>query len=388
MNDLHDKFQERFGGAARLFRAAGRVNLIGEHTDYNDGYVMPVAIDFACWVAIGPREDRKLSIFSENMNESAEADLANPDLRPLGNWSDYPIGVAVMLERADYSLRGANLYIRSDVPLGAGLSSSAAIEVSVGYALLRASGQEIDPVHLAQLCQRAENEFVGARCGIMDQFTACHGRAGRALMLDCRSLEYRALQLPDTIDLVVCNTMVKHQLAAGEYNVRRAECEQAVQRLSSVLPHVRALRDVTSRKLEEHRDCLTDTLYRRARHIVTENERVASAAAALERGDLDALRDLMGASHRSLRDDYQVSCSELDAMVEIANRQRGVYGTRMTGGGFGGCTINLVDKAHSAEFRRTVAEEYHSATGFEPDIYVCQASPGVQEVRLASQDAR
>ncbi len=390
MNDLHDKFEDRFGGAARLFRAPGRVNLIGEHTDYNDGFVMPAAIDFSCWVAIGPREDRKLSIFSENMNESAEVDLAgtDPELRPSGNWSDYPIGVAVMLARAGYSLGGANLYIRSDVPLGAGLSSSAAIEVSVGYALLQRSGHEVDPVELARLCQRAENEFVGARCGIMDQFTACHGRAGQAIMLDCRSLEYRALQLPETIDMVVCNTMVKHQLAAGEYNERRAECEQAVQRLSSVKPDVRALRDVTSQELEDHRDCLTGTLYRRTRHIVTENERVVSAATALERGDVDALRELMAASHRSLRDDYQVSCSELDVMVEIANRQRGVYGARMTGGGFGGCTINLVDKAHSAEFRRMVIEEYDSAIGYEPDIYVCQTSHGMQEVRLAGQDAR
>ena len=379
-NDLHDKFRDHFGGAARFFRAPGRVNLIGEHTDYNDGFVMPAAIDYSCWVGIGPRADTKLSIFSENMKESAEADLADADLRPSGGWSDYPIGVAVMLRRAGYSLRGANLYIRSDVPLGAGLSSSAAIEVSVGYALAQVSGHEIGPVQLALLCQRAENEFVGARCGIMDQFTACHGREGQAILLDCRSLEYRALHLPANVDLIVCNTMVKHQLAAGEYNTRRAECEEAVKRLSSVLPDVRALRDVNTKQLEENRNCLTPTLYQRARHIVTENERVKSAAAVLERGDIKVFSELMSASHRSLRDDYQVSCAELDVMVEIAGRQRGVYGARMTGGGFGGCTINLVDKEHSAAFRRAVAEAYHSATGYRPDVYVCQASPGVEEV--------
>ena len=388
MNDLHDKFRECFGSANRVFRAPGRVNLIGEHTDYNEGFVMPAAIDFSCWVAIGPRADARLHIFSENIAEHAEADLANPDLRPSGGWSDYPIGVAVMLERAGHSLRGANLYIRSDVPLGAGLSSSAAIEVSVGYALAQTSGHQLDPVELALICQRAENEFVGARCGIMDQFTACYGRAGQALLLDCRTLDCRALRLPANVDLVVCNTMVKHQLAAGEYNTRRAECEEAVRRLAVVLPHVRALRDVNLAELEANRACLTPTLYLRARHIVSENERVKSAAAALDRGDIAALQELMSASHRSLRDDYQVSCAELDVMVEIAARQPGVYGARMTGGGFGGCTINLVDKEHSAEFRRTVAEAYHSATGYQPDVYVCQASQGVQEIRSGGVGAQ
>jgi galactokinase len=345
---------------------------------------MPAAIDFSCGVAIAPRADRALSIFSENMLETCHCDLSAGDPHPSQNWSDYPIGVAVMLERAGYSLRGANVYIRSEVPLGAGLSSSAAIEVSVGFALLQISGHGVDPVRLALICQRAENEFVGARCGIMDQFTACYGRAGQALMLDCRTLDCRALPLPANVDLVVCNTMVRHQLAAGEYNTRRAECEEAVKRLAAVLPGVRALRDVTSADLEKHRLCLTPTLHRRARHIVTENERVQSAATAWEGGNLAAIRELMAASHCSLRDDYQVSCAELDTMVEIAGRQPGVYGARMTGGGFGGCTINLVDKENSAAFRRIVAEDYHSATGLQPDVYICRASAGVEEVLSGS----
>ncbi len=243
-------------------------------------------------------------------------------------------------------------------------------------------------MELALICQRAENDFVGARCGIMDQFAACYGRAGQALMLDCRTLDCSVLRLPVNVDLVVCNTMVKHQLAAGEYNTRRAECEEAVQRLAGLLPHVRALRDVNSEELEANRSRLTPTLYRRARHIVTENERVKSAATALERGDIAALRELMSASHRSLRDDYQVSCAELDVMVEIAARQPGVYGARMTGGGFGGCTINLVENEHSVEFRRTVAEAYHSATGYRPDVYVCHPSQGVQEVQSGGSDAK
>ncbi len=314
---LYNKFRERFGGAARLFRAPGRVNLIGEHTDYNEGYVMPAAIDFSCWVALGPREDRKLSIYSENVNDSAEADLANPDLRPSGNWSDYPVGVAALLTQGGYALRGAILYIRSDVPLEAGLSSSAALEVSVGYALLRASGYDVQRLQLALLCQRAENEFVGARCGIMDQFTACHGQTGKALMLDCCSLEYRPLTVPENIALVICNTKVKHELASSEYNLRRSECEEALRRLAEVLPHVRALRDLNSRELEQHRDRLTPILYKRARHVVTEDERVTSAAAAVEHGDIGVFGELMRASHRSLRDDYQVSCTELDVIAML-----------------------------------------------------------------------
>ena len=194
-DDLQARFSERFGGTSALYRAPGRVNLIGEHTDYNEGYVMPVAIGLSCWVAIGRLNDHKLAVYSENLNESVELSLANSDLHPSRNWSDYPLGVAKILQRAGYSLRGANLYIRSAVPLGAGRSSSGALEVSVGYALLRASGHDIQPVQLALLCQRAENELVGARCGIMDQFTACHGQTGNALMLDCRSLEYRWREL-------------------------------------------------------------------------------------------------------------------------------------------------------------------------------------------------
>ncbi len=376
-DNLQAEFSKRFGGASRLYRAPGRVNLIGEHTDYNEGFVMPVAIGLSCWVAIGPRDDRKLAIYSENLDESAEFNLATPDLYPSHNWSDYPLGVATILQQEGYLLRGANLYIRSEVPLGAGLSSSAALEVSVGYALLQRSGYDIRPLQLALLCQRAENEFVGARCGIMDQFAACHGETGKALLLDCRSLEYCPRTLPGNADLLICDTKVKHGLASSEYNLRRTECEQAVRILAEMMPHVRALRDLNSRELENHRSWLTPTLYQRARHVVTENERATLASTALEQGDISRLGALMRASHRSLRDDYQVSCAELEAMVEITDRQPGVHGSRLTGGGFGGCTISLVDLEHSAEFRQRVAEAYHSATGLWTDIYLCQASQGV-----------
>jgi len=372
----------------RLFRAPGRVNLIGEHTDYNQGFVMPAAIDFSCWVGLTPREERKLRVRSENTSQSAEAELGGAEPKPCGEWSDYPIGVAVMLERSGFALPGADLLIQSEVPLGAGLSSSAAIEVSVGYALTRLAGREIGLKELALICQRAENEFVGARCGIMDQFTACFGRAGQAILLDCRSLEYRALPLPPSIDLVVCNTMVKHRLASGEYNLRRAECEQAVRILSTVVPRVASLRDVTVEVLKTHQNLLGGTVYRRARHVVTENERVLAAADALERADIAPLRALMAESHRSLREDYEVSCRELDTMVEIAGALSGVYGARMTGGGFGGCTINLVDRAHTAAFRRAVIERYEAATGLRPEVYVCQPSDGVGElIRGGGSDA-
>jgi galactokinase len=358
------------------------VNLIGEHTDYNEGFVLPAAIGFSCWAAIAPREDRKLVLHSENFDETKEASLdgLNGATR---NWADYPLGVAWGLQQAGYRLRGANLYIASDVPLGAGLSSSAAVEVATGYALLSNSEQAIDRTRLAKICQRAENEFVGARVGIMDQFVSCQGQAGHALLLDCRSLEYRALRLPARMHLVICNTMVKHKLQGSEYNDRRSECEEAVRRLAKILPSIRSLRDVTLQQLTQHRAQLSETLYKRCRHVITENERVRKAADALESGETGVLNELMAESHHSLRDDYQVSSRELDIMVEIARRQAGVYGARMTGGGFGGCTINLVDASHSSEFRKKVSAEYHAATGLQPDVYICEASQGAESVAIA-----
>ena len=385
---LLDKFKARFGASAVVYRAPGRVNLIGEHTDYNEGFVLPAAIGFSCWVAIASRRDRKLVIYSEIFGESIEADLDRLNEAGKGKWSDYPLGVAFELAEAGNPLTGANLYIAGDVPLGSGLSSSAALEVSTGYALLSEGHHPVDLKQLAVLCQRAENEFVGARSGIMDQFVSCFGRAGHAILLDCRSLEFRALPLPPKVHLAICNTMVKHELAASEYNTRRAECEAAVRRLAGALPGIRSLRDVTLQQLEPQRVRLTETLYRRCRHVITENERVCKAASAFEDGDVASLGPLMAESHRSLRDDYEVSCRELDTMVEIAAKQPGVYGARMTGGGFGGCTINLVDAAKSGEFQRRVAAEYAAATGIRPEIYICEASQGAEKVEVAKQQDR
>jgi len=358
------------------------VNLIGEHTDYNDGFVLPAAIDFYCWAVIGPRADRKLVIHSENYNESVEAGIEL--LSPPGkkHWANYALGAAWALRQAGKKLNGANVYISSDVPLGAGLSSSAALEVAVGFALVSENGEAVNRAELAQLCQKAENEFVGARVGIMDQYVSCNGRPSHALLLDCRSLEHKLVKLLSQIRLVICNTMVKHELASGEYNARRAECEEGVRILKKTYPEVQALRDVTISDLEKQRELMTGVVYSSCRHVVTDNARVVNAVRAFEKQDTKALGLLLQESHRSLRDDYEVSCKELDLMVEIAAAQPGLIGARMTGGGFGGCTINLVRAGGVDEFRRKVAAEYLNKTGLTPEIYVTPASSGAQQVSV------
>jgi galactokinase len=379
-NELLSRLDTRQRAESRVFRAPGRVNLIGEHTDYNDGFVMPVAIGFSTWVVVAPRADRTLSVFSENFHEEVSFDLDDPPAQPRRHWSDYVRGVAWVLEQSGYQLRGAHLEIRGDLPIGTGLSSSASIEVATAYALLSHSGFEVQRVELARLCQRAENDFVGMRCGIMDQFVSCQGEKGKALLLDCRSLEYRLLPLPESVRLVICNTMVKHELAAGEYNKRRAECEEGVRHLAQRVNGVSALRDVTLSQLESAGQDLPEVIYRRCRHVISENARVVQAAAALERGDLDEFGRLMGESHRSLRDDYEVSCHELDLMVSFANSLPGTFGARMTGGGFGGCTVNLVSEEIVEEFKTQIANNYKEYTGIPPEIYVCRSADGAREI--------
>ena len=365
----------------RTFRAPGRVNLIGEHTDYNDGFVMPAALNLSVFATVWPRDDRKLQIRSENFDDEIEFDLDQPNPAPGKHWSDYAVGVAVTLERAGHRLRGARLLLRGEVPVGSGLSSSAAVEVSTACALLANSDLQIDRRELALLCQRAENEFVGAYVGIMDQFVSLFGEVQKALLLDCRSLDYKLLPLPDTVNLVICNTMVKHALASSAYNERRAQCEAGVRHLAQFLPNVKALRDVTLAQLEQYGRDLPEVVYRRCRHVISENARVLSAAEALERTDLRRFGELMAESHRSLRDDYEVSSKELDLMVELANKVEGVYGARMTGGGFGGSTINLVQVVQVDEFKNYVARQYEAVMKLKPEIYVCEASNGAEEIR-------
>jgi galactokinase len=363
------RHRELFGGEARLYRAPGRVNLIGEHTDYNDGFVMPAAIGFQCWAAVSRRADRKLRVHSINVGATVEFDLADPNQRPARDWTDYVRGVALQLERAGQRVPGADLVVASDVPLGAGLSSSAALEVATAYALLGVAGATMSRTDIALLCQRAENEFVGARCGIMDQFIACHAEEGSLVRIDCRTLKGWLVVLDPGAKLVIANTMVKHQIAGGEYNQRRAQCEEGVRRLREFLPDIAALRDVSLEQLAKHRSALSDVVYARCRHVVTENQRVEQAVEMLSRGDLEHTGKLMLQSHASLRDDYAVSCPELDIMVEAAMKHGGAFGSRMTGGGFGGCTVSLVRTAAVGEFMENLAREYEARTGLHPEIY-------------------
>jgi galactokinase len=376
---LAARFQHAYGTSPRIYRAPGRVNLIGEHTDYNDGFVLPVAIDASCWVAAAPHPGRTLAIESVNVAERAEWNLAhmNPSAP---RWSRYVGGVAAILQRRGVDVPAATLLIRSDVPIGAGLSSSAALEVGVATALTDLAGVTMAPLALARLCQEAEIEFAGARCGIMDQFVAVHAHAGHALRLDCRSLQHRLVPLPSDVRLVACDTTVRHAHAGGEYNNRRAACEDAVARIAAHKPRVRSLRDVDLQMLETFREELGDVLYRRCRHVVTENERVVDAVRALEANDLGALGRLMADSHRSLRDDYEVSCAELDAMVESADGAPGCLGARMTGGGFGGCTVNVVRTSEVDAFRAHVTGEYARRTGRAAEVYVTDAGSGAGRV--------
>ena len=379
---LRARFRTRCGADPRIFRAPGRVNLIGEHTDYNDGYVMPAAIDFYVWIACSLRNDRKVTVHSENFAECVEIDLDDPSPKAKHLWSDYIHGVAIMLEKAGHRLSGATLMAQGNVPVGAGLSSSAAVGVAAGMALLEIAGIAADRVQLAEICRRAENEFVGAHVGIMDPFISCCGRTGQALLLDCRTLEFQQLSLPSHVSLVICNTMVKHAHAGGEYNTRRRECEEAVRLLASSLPSMVALRDVGLNELEDRASLLPQTIYKRCLHVVSENARVLDAAAALVKADLDRLGKCMAESHVSLRDNYQVSCEELDLMVRLANEVEGVHGARMTGGGFGGCTINLVDDSAVDPFIRHVGSGYATATGLTPQIFVTPAAQGAGEVTI------
>jgi galactokinase len=365
----------------RIFRAPGRINLIGEHTDYNDGFVLPATINFSTWVTLTPLEERRLEIFSENFNEQVELDLTEVNPLPRGQWSDYVIGVAVMLQRAGYSLSGAKLRIRGEVPVGSGLSSSAALEVATACALVANSNLDIERTELAKLCRQAENEYVGARVGIMDQFVSLQGRSQSALLLDCRSLEFKIVPLSAEAEVVVCDTMVRHDLASSGYNQRRAECEAGVKHLADSLPNITALRDVTLEQLEKYGEDLTELIFRRCRHVISENARVLQAGEKLEDGKLSEFGHLMNESHRSLRDDYEVSCPELDLMVELAGQVDGVYGARMTGGGFGGCTVNLVSKDHVEEFKRKVATGYEEVTRLKPEIFVCEPADAAGEMK-------
>lgn len=381
LSQLQSRFQELFGGAAIIARAPGRVNLIGEHTDYNDGFVMPVAIGYYTWVAAAPRSDYMLLVHSEHFNETAELELKNLAGPPTKHWSDYVRGVAAELGAAEVNVAAANLLIDSNVPLGAGLSSSAALELSLAIAIARVSRHDLPKMDMVRLAQRAEHNYVGTRCGIMDQFVSAFGQEEGALLLDCRSLRYRLVPIPDDVRIVICNSMVRHELASGEYNRRRADCEAGVQELRKFYPNISALRDVTLTQLLEHESSLSLRVLKRCRHVISENARVQAAAAAMERKDCDEFGRLMYSSHQSLKSDYEVSCPELDLLVEIASGCKGVFGARMTGGGFGGCTVNLVRVEAVEEFQQEVSRRYKLATDIAPDIMVTAPAAGASLIQ-------
>jgi galactokinase len=374
-------FAERFGGAPALVaRAPGRVNLIGEHTDYNDGFVLPMAIDRAVWIALQPRSDSTVLVLSLDFNEEHGFDLAN--LAPSGSqWLDYVQAVAWVLQQGGRALSGWEGVAAGDVPIGAGLSSSAALELAVARAFTALGGMPWEAREMALAAQRAENEWIGVQCGIMDQMISASGEEGHALLIDCRSLETRAVPVPAETAVVILDTSTRRGLVDSAYNERRAHCERAAKALG-----VRALRDVDLATFESRAEELEPVMRRRARHVITENERTLKAAAALERGDADEMGRLMNESHASLRDDFEVSRWELDVMVEQAQAHPACHGARMTGAGFGGCAVALVRRADAGGFARTVAAAYTRGTSLTPRIYVCSATAGAS-VETASGEA-
>jgi galactokinase len=375
-------FRERFAHTQqpRVFRAPGRLNLIGEHTDYNLGFVLPVALDLATYIATAPSDDGKLRLYSEDRRELREFDVSCLGAAvPTREWTDYPVGVAAELLRAGMPVEGANLLIRSTVPDGSGLSSSAALEVASALALL--AGRDFDPLELARLCQRAERNFVGMPCGIMDQYISVFGRAHSAVEIDCRSLGHRLVELPEGITFIAVNTMVKHALSGSAYRDRVRECAAAVDGIQAVYPDVLSLRDVEPEQFEGVASRLPDVVARRARHVVTEDARVNCFVESSTRADLASMGKLMVESHRSLQHDYEVSCAELDFLVDTALAIDGVYGSRMTGGGFGGCSVTMLRTESAPPFRAKIADAYEQQFGMTPRIYSCEPSEGAGEVK-------
>jgi galactokinase len=379
---MTEDFRKLYGSAegVRVFRAPGRVNLIGEHTDYNLGFVLPVALDLATDIATAPSADGKLRIYSEFRKEMREWNAADLGaLTPARHWTDYPIGVAQELLCAGFAIQPANLLIRSSVPEGSGLSSSAALEVSTALAFL--AGRALDPLSLARLCQRAERNFVGMPCGIMDQYISVFGREHSAVEIDCRSLGHRFVELPADITFVAVNTMVKHALAGSAYKDRVAECAAAVAGIKQKFPGVESLRDVSPEQLESVAPSLPAVVARRARHVVTEDARVGRFVEASAQGDLALMGQLLVESHRSLQHDYEVSCVELDFLVDTALAIDGVLGSRMTGGGFGGCTVTMLRPDAAARFGEKMARAYQQQFHATPQVYACRPSAGAGEVK-------
>ncbi len=374
---VRDGFRQRFGGGPSFIaRAPGRVNLIGDHTDYNDGFVLPMAIDRAVWLALRIRDDRRVVVHSLDFSEDASFALDQGTARQ-GGWVEYLRGVAWALDEAGRPTSGWGGGAAADVPLGAGLSSSAALELATARGFAAITGVIWQPVAMARLAQRAENEWVGVNCGIMDQLISAAGVSGHALLIDCRTLETRAVSIPDQAAIVVLDTGTRRGLVDSAYNERRAQCEAAARVFG-----VTALRDVDVPTFVARENELDATTRKRARHVVTEDARTVQAAELLDRGDVEGVGALMDESHRSLRDDFEVSRPELDTMVALARRETSCFGARMTGAGFGGCAVALVRREDAEAFVRSVARAYGEAVGIQPFVYLCAASEGASVERL------
>ncbi|UWZ85665.1 galactokinase [Occallatibacter riparius] len=385
---LRSMHQARFGVDPAIFVAPGRVNIIGEHTDYAEGFVMPAAIDFATLAAISPRTDGKVVIYSQNFDEQSEFDAAALPAERRDHWSDYPLGVMAILAGEGHKIPALSLTLWGDVPVASGLSSSAAIEVSTAIAVLSLIGAEYPMPVLARLCQRSENEFVGSSCGIMDQFISANAAEDHALLLDCRDLSFKLAPIPENVALVIANTMVKHAVTGGEYTSRRAQVEEAAAVIARHRPEVHFLRDANLDDLAKYGSEMSSLALKRARHVITENTRTVAAAEALINHDLKELGRLMAEAHVSYSKDFEASCEEADAMVELAQDLPGLIGARLTGGGFGGCTVNLVERQHAREFSAALGQRYAERTGITPQIHICHASGGAHPVQESIQAVR
>lgn len=388
--DLQQKFIEKYGESGadiRVFHAPGRVNLIGEHIDYNGGYVLPAALEFGTTLLIRERTDNKLHLASTNMAYEGTLDTGSIGQEKTGEWTDYAVGVMVELQGKGVQVtRGYDFLYHGEIPNGAGLSSSASLEVLTGYAVQSVEGiSAIDTVELALLSQKAENEFVGVNCGIMDQFAVANGAKDHAILLMCDTLEYEKVPFrTGAYKLIIGNTNKRRGLVDSAYNERRSQCEQALAVLKEQLPALKYLAQLKPEQFDTLQDQIKDEKVRqRAQHVVEENARVLASVEALRNNDLEAFGQLMNASHESLRDLYEVSCSELDVMVEEARRIPGTLGARMTGAGFGGCTVSLVHENDADRFVSEVGAAYEARTGLKGDFYVCGVGEGVNELKEA-----
>jgi galactokinase len=384
INQVYAAYTQQYGSTPELLvTAPGRVNLIGEHTDYNDGFVLPMAIDRKICIGGSLRDDDEVHVHSLNFDTSASFSLTS--LSKEDTWTDYVKGVIDEYQKAGHQIKGFQAAFYGNVPLGSGLSSSAALEVATAFLLAQFNNINISGEAMAELCQRAENHFVGMNCGIMDQFISRLGREGHALYLDCRSLGYELVPCDlEGYAVVMCNSNVKRQLVGSPYNERRSQCEEGVRILKEPLGgDINSLRDITSKQLEAHKGLLPPLVYQRCKHVVTEDERTAQAVSSLKAGNLSGFGELLNASHESLRQDYEVSCEELEILVEIARKVEGTIGSRMTGGGFGGCTVSVVKEEAIETFTTTVLAEYAKRTGITADIYVSKPEDGARVESIA-----